>query len=114
MLLRLHLPTPQGMVAIGGGVVVYVLGELLSVQANLGTRDGEVDRGDFAMRFQADMRAPLARRQRAAQLNRRARTSPRRPSTTSNSARPTRSSATTTSAAIEVAHGRRRGTSATN
>lgn len=70
MLLEVGLPTPEGAVAIGGGMVAYIAGTFLNPMTALGTeRDGEVRRGDFGMRFLGDTRVTEARREGAARLN---------------------------------------------
>ena len=70
VLFQVQLPTPEGLVAIGGGMVVYLFGTFLNPLAALGTqRDGEVRREDFGMRFLGDTRVTEERRQGAARLN---------------------------------------------
>jgi hypothetical protein len=70
MLLEVQLPTPEGLVAVGNGMVAYLFGTFLNPLTALPTeRDGEVDRGDFGMRFLGDARITEDRRQGAADLN---------------------------------------------
>ena len=69
VLIAIDLPTPTGLVAIGNGVVAYVLGDFLGPADVARARDGEIDRGEFGMRFLADTRDGMVRRARAAALN---------------------------------------------
>ena len=68
-LIEIELPSLRGIVAIGSGLVSYVLGDFLDTTTVPATRDGEIDRGDFAIRFLADRRDGPARIDRASTLN---------------------------------------------
>ena len=64
MLFSLNVPTPQGLLAVGSGVVAYVRDDLFN-----GSPDGEFERVGFKMNFLKDDRTASPRRNGAAALS---------------------------------------------
>jgi hypothetical protein len=63
LLFSLNVPAPTGLLAVGSGIVAYVVGDLFNAQS------GEFERAAFTLNFLKDVRGPAERLARAAQLN---------------------------------------------
>jgi hypothetical protein len=63
MLFSPNVPAPTGLLAVGSGIVAYVVGDLFNAES------GEFERAGFTLNFLKDVRAPSDRLQRAIPLS---------------------------------------------